>query len=408
MHFTLTLAWRNLWRHRRRTWITVSAVVFALWIITLSRSLQYGSYNAIESSAISLVEGDLQIASPTYFEDHTINQAFALSNLPTEALNSDKIVQWSPRIAGFGLVSSDASSAGAAIFGIVPEKEPDITRFAGNLVAGEPLNSDQPNQALIGKTLARQLELNIGDEFAVITQGYRNAMGAETFVVSGMISLGSPELDRGIAVLTLKGAQNLFVVEDAATQVAVKTHYFREAETVANELNRLLEGTKLTARSWQQIMPDLEQMVAWDNVSGAILLAFLILVVGFEILNTAMMSVVERRREFGILQAIGLNQQQLAGLLAIEFILKIVLSVGLGLFVSWLTLTLIKPYPLPLSQELKDAMSIWGELPNIYFSTELKVFLEPLISVTSICLLAIIYPVVLALKSDLVDAMRQG
>lgn len=405
----IKLAWRNLWRHRRRTLITMGAVVFAIFIITLSRSLQYGSYDALESSAIQMLEGDMQLAKVDYHEDRNINDAFPTAHIPHDLFaGHPEIEAWAPRISGFGLISSDTSSTGTAVFGIDPEKEAQVTRFSTKLKVGEPLSASDQGATLLGQSLAKQLDVGIGDEVVVITQGYRNAMGAEVYQIKGLVSLGSAEMDRAIMIINLADANNLFVTENAATQVAIKLTDFHRADQVAAELDSRLGDHNLDLHSWREIMPDLEQMIAWDNVSGAILLSFLIVVVGFEILNTATMSVVERRREFGILQAIGMKRGQLAKVLAAEFLLKVIMAVGLGILVSAIALAIIKPHPLPLSQELKDAMALWGEMPDIYFSTKPKVFLQPLISVGLVCLLAVGYPIALAVSKEPIDSMRQG
>ena len=143
-------------------------------------------------------------------------------------------------ITGFGLVSSDSSSAGALIVGIEPGRECEITQFVTLVKEGDRLAPGDDRRVLLGVTLARNLQVGVGDTVVVLTQGYRNQMGADTYLVKGTVGMGNAELERGLLIMPLHNAQELFSLYDGITQVVVSTTDFRKANSRAKRLMALL------------------------------------------------------------------------------------------------------------------------------------------------------------------------
>lgn len=407
----LKLAWRNVWRNRRRTLITMAAIVFAVFITALMRSLQYGTYDALEAYAVSLFTGELQIQRQGFEQERTLNYSMRDQPERWQMLvgSMPALHAYARRVNSFGLVSSDSSSTGAMIVGIEPASEAEVTTFstAEMLAAGEPLSPDDRLHVLLGKQLADNLGLRVGDSVVVITQGYRNQLGANLYHVKGLMRTGNVEFDRNLMVMTLDEAQELFSMPGRITEVVLKSSNFRRAGQYASMISTQLDGETFDVLTWRELLPELEQTIALDNIGGAIFLVFLLLVVGFEILNTTMMSFVERVREFGILQAIGLKPRQLGWLITLEAGIKITLALAIGFLLSYAVLAVMSHYPIPLSDELKEAMSEYGFITDMYFSVGGRVFLEPLLSIAVISFLSLLYPIRLATRLTPVEAMRR-
>ena len=405
----IKIAWRNIWRNRRRSLITMAAIVFAVLISGITRSLQYGTYDALESYAVRLLVGELQIQRAGFQDKQTLAYAF-----PEDVFDWDDLLQQYPylvtyakRITGFGLVGSEVTSAGAMILGVQPDREIQVTHFMKQLAAGEPLEPGDDRLVLLGKTLAKNLQVGIGDTVVVLTQGYHNELGADSYVVKGLVRSGNIDLDRALMVMPLHNAQELFFLGNRITQVVFLTRDFRRADGFARQMNLTSNGLDFVCLSWEKLMPELVQLIAWDNVSGAIFLVFLLIIVGFEILNTTLMAIMERVREFGILQAIGVKPRQLGLMLLLETGFKITMALMTGLLLTFVVIQIVKNYPIPLSGELKKMMEAWGFLTDFYFTSKPRVYLEPLIAVALISVLSILYPIRVATRLIPVEALRR-
>lgn len=410
MNVLLRLAWRNVWRNRRRSLITMSAVVFSVLIIALTRSLQYGSYDAMESQAVRLFMGEIQIQRAGFKEEQTFAYSLDGESSWRAALDGSTFVTAaSRRLTGFGLASSDESSAGALIVGVEPALESRVTDFSDRLQEGSALEPGVAGEALIGRVLANNLDVGVGDTVVVLTQGFQNQMGAELYAVRGLLKTGSLEMDRTVMVLTLEDAQLLFSMEDRFTEVVLGTTDFRRAGDYARRLEREIGDESVRVYDWDALMPEIRQMILLDNVSGAIFLAFLVILVGFEIFNTTTMSVLEREREFGVLQALGMRPGRIARLVAAELGVKLVISITVSMAACGLLLLYLEGHPIPLGEDLSRMYEEYGySIEELLFSTRPAVFFEPVVSVALIALFCGIYPVVKVLRLETVTALRRG
>ncbi|MFQ5752195.1 MAG: ABC transporter permease [bacterium] len=406
----IKLSWRNIWRNKRRSFLTIAAIAFAILIVAVTRSLQYGVYDTMESLAVRLYNGEIQIHRYGFQDEQTLTFFLVEDEQNWQSIlqNYPEIEAYSRRITSFGLVSSDSASSGALIVGIEPEKESEITRFASMVIKGKELKSGDDHMVLIGLTLAKNLQVDVSDTLVVLTQGYRNELGADSFVIKGLVRVGQSDLDRAMMIMLLHNAQELFSLTKGITQVVFRTTNFRKANYFAAFLNADLNNGRYEILSWEELMPELKQIIFIDNISGAIYLTFLLIVVGFEIFNTTMMSVVERTREFGILQAIGMKPNQISKLIFLESLLKILISIGVGMIISLVVISILSQHPIPLSKDIKEAYSNYGfVLEDLKFSGKVRVYFEPIVSIAIIALLALFYPLFKTAKLTPMEAFRK-
>ncbi len=404
------LAWRNIWRNKRRSIITIAAIAFAMVIIAITRSLQYGTYDAMESMAVRLYNGEIQINREGYHEEQTLTYHLEQGEKEWSELLAavPQLTAFSRRITSFGLVSSDSASAGALIVGIEPEKEAKITQFSEMVRQGEKLRPGDDHQVLLGVNLAQNLQVGIGDTVVVLTQGYRNQLGADTYAVKGLLRAGQAELDRALMIMPLHNAQELFSLYDSFTQIVVRSTDFRRAPQLSQKLQSKFDNGAYEVLSWEELMPELKQIIIIDNVSGAIYLAFILIVVGIEIFNATMMSVVERTREFGILQAIGLKPRQVSGLIFLESTLRMILSLAAGFVLSLIVVSILSRMHIPLPADIVEAYASYGfVIEDLTFSDKLRVYLEPLIATGIIGFLAVLFPLYRTARLEVVDAFRK-
>ncbi len=405
----LTLAWRNIWRNRRRTWITIGAIMFALVIVAVMRSLQYGTYEASKSYSVRLYQGDIQVHRKGYQEEQTLDYSLQADEQDWQAM-VDTILgleAFTRRLVGFGLLSSETASTGGLIVGIEPKREREVSRFLERIYEGKTLIEGTEGEALMGFRLAENIEMTVGDTLAVLTQGLRGELGAELYRVRGLIQTWDPRIDRTMVVLTLSDAQWLFSAPDRVTHVVFRGDHFDQAQRYARILRAGLDPDRYEVLAWQDLMPELLQLITLDNVTDSLYLLFLLIIVGFEVYNTMMMSVLERMREFGVVQALGMRPGRLSQLVFWEAVLKVGVGVVGGYLVMGILAYFFGGMPIPIPPELAEASASYGfPIEEMRFSTAPCVFLEPVIALFFIVLLAIAYPVYRVRNIEVIEALR--
>ena len=396
----IKLAWRSVWRNRRRSIITMSAIGFAILLTTITRSLQFGMYDAVESHAIRSFNGDFHVQHPQFQKDRTLNRSIEANAADWEQwiVSHPNLIAFTQRITSGGLISTESpdgrqSSYAIMVIGVNPVRETEVTEFmeVEKVTKGQPLQVGLNNEILIGHRLAKNMKASVGDEVVILSQGYRNEMAVDLYRIRGILTSGAVEIDKSGVVMSLADAQELFSMQNRVTQVVFRTTDFRQTDDI---VQRIEPEDKLKILPWQTLIPDIEQMIALDNVGGAIMLVFIMVIVGFEIFNTTMMGILERRRELGVLQAIGMKPGQVTIMLLVESIMKICLALLISVLISALLLHFIADKPFSMGEEYDEVMrSTFGYEASMVFSPDLKVYAEPLIWITIISTLSLIYPI---------------
>ena len=403
------LAWRDIWRNRRRTFLTMGAILFAVVIISLANSVQFGTYDAMEKIIVRLATSDLQVQHRQFNEERMLEYSLAESSL-----NKDTLLAQYPwinaatrRLTGFGLVSSDSASTGALIVGVDPDTEPAVSKMVRVEPGGVDLASDDHRGVLLGTLLAKNLGLLTGDSVVVLTQGYHNVMGAEVYAVQGLVRTGTPQVDRTMMIMTLPAAQELFSMPGRYTELVLRTDQHGRAQAHAALIQESLQETDYAALPWQALMPDLDQMRRLDDASNYIFYAFLLLLIGFEVFNTTAMSMMERVREFGVMMAMGLKPGQVSGLVAMELVMKVFLGIAAGCLLSAVAIYFLADEPIALSQSMQDTYEQVGfVVDGIYFSRKLSVYVFPVVAVALLSAFSLLFPVFKMRRFSPVKALR--
>ena len=293
------------------------------------------------------------------------------------------------------------------IIGIEPDSERAISRFTSTVVEGRPLEGGDLGTVLLGEVLAKNLGIAVGDSVVLLTQGYRNVMGADLYAVKGLLRTGSPDLDRSMLVMTLSDAQFLFSMNGRFTELVVRTENFEKAASYADELLTDFAKDDYEVMTWRTMMPDLEQLRQLDSAGNYVFYFFLILLVGFEIFNTTLMTMMERVREFGVMMSIGMKPHQISLLVALQLFLKVIMALAAGVLATWVLVYFLSQNPIPLSAEMMELYEDWGFLvEGISFSAEPSIFVFPVVAVATASFLSMVYPVVRMHRFSPVGALR--
>lgn len=319
MLLDLKMAWRNIWRNPRRSLLTMSAIAFAAMFLVVMLSWQFGSYAAMINSSVKLRTGHLQVQESGYLEDREMRDAIKDPDRVAAAMASvSQITAHSLRANAFGLASSADRTYGAMVTGIQPEREARVSTIADLVRDGRYLLPSDTDAALVGRLLAVNLKIGVGDEVTLLGQGYDGSVAATVLTVRGIFSTGIDELDRNTIFMPLGYFQTVYAMGDRVHEAVAVCGALGDVPRAEAALKQKIRSGKLVVLDWKQLMPGLVQAIRMDLVSGLIFWVILVLVVAFSILNTFLMAIFERTREFGVMLALGTTPGRLMRLILFE------------------------------------------------------------------------------------------
>jgi lipoprotein-releasing system permease protein len=374
MKTNLKLAWRNLWRNKRRTLITTSSIVFSVFFACLMRSMQEGSYDSMIGNLVKFYSGYLQIQDTAYWEEKTLENSIDYDSVLNSKIERiEDILLISPRLESFALSAYKENSRPVFVIGINPEKENQIIKLVQKIIAGNFITSADEG-ALIAEGLARYLKIEVGDTLVMISQGYHGVSSAGKFAVRAIFKHPSPDFNNNMVFLSLAAAQNFYSAEGRYTSNVIMVEDHFKVKHVKKAIADLLPSNK-KVMTWDEMHPELMSMVEGDREGGYVMLWVLYGVIGFGIFGTVLMMVNERRREFGVINAIGMQKVRINLMLFFEIILLALLGVIGGLVLTTPAVCYFYNNPLPLTGDLAEAMGEYGMEPYMFFSIRPIIFI---------------------------------
>jgi len=404
---SLRMAWRNLWRHGRRTWLTVGAMIFSNTLLVFAISLQFGSYDMMIDNSLQAFSGHLQLQHPRYLDEpkmrYTVPDVADSTDNLRDKLGLNSI---SARAAGFALASSDERSYGIQIFGVDAKHEPLVSTLPGLIRQGRYLVPGASAEIVIGSVLARNLKVETGDELSFLGSGFDDSFAAAVVRVVGIFESGITDLDRSVAQVNLGYFQDIFAMQQRGHAIVIRAPHIDAVEQLQMQLATLIDDESgIALRHWDDLQPGLKQAIQADMTSAWFMYIVLIVLVAFSVLNTQLMSVLERTREFGTMMALGLKPSQLARLVILETGmmtgLGLLLGVILGAVITWYISQVGFSYP------GMAEMAVKFNLPERLYPaiSFISLFLGPGI-VAFASLLASIYPALRLNRLLPIEAMR--
>ncbi|MGB5689768.1 MAG: FtsX-like permease family protein [Woeseiaceae bacterium] len=318
MNIVLRLAWRNLWRHARRTWLTIGAMVFSNTLLVFMISFQFSMYGLMIDNTLQVFSGHLQVQAPGYKDDQKMRQVVPdvqrLADRLRHELDSDSIAA---RGWAFGLASSDERSYGIGIYGVEPGYETRVSNIPGLVKDGEYLERSDAMEIVIGTMLARNLRVGVGDELTLLGSGLDGSFAAAVVTIVGVFDSGVKEIDRNIAEMPLAAFQDMFYMDGAGHQVVILASTLDEVPLLEQRVAATLPDG-LVVHDWNALQPGLKQAIQADMSSAFFMYGILVILVAFSVLNTQLMSVLERTHEFGVVMALGMKPGRLGRLIMLE------------------------------------------------------------------------------------------
>ncbi|MEN8202802.1 MAG: FtsX-like permease family protein [Bacteroidota bacterium] len=467
----LKLAWRNLWRNRRRTMITSASVLFAVFFALLFRSLQLGSYDHMFRNAIESYTGYIQVQHKDFWDEKIVDNTFAYDVQQEQEFLADKnTVAAIPRFESFALASNGPQTKGVLVMGVDPEKEVHLSRVLDKMVKYRlspesiekilqdpgipdkvkelaPLfensayttasrlqldlgikDADAPGLmptienhtkfdngiihmgepgVWVGDKLSQYLQLGMGDTIVLISQGYHATTAAGKYEIKGIVKLPLPDLDNKIVYLPLDICQGLYNAEGMLTSLALAVDDNQDksiAETVSRLGTLVSENQKVM--EWREMNEVMVSQMDADEKSGMIMIGILYLVIAFGVFGTVLMLTSERKREFGVLVAIGMQKRKLASIMTLEMLLIGLLGILAGAAIATVLILYGVDHPLIFKGEMALMFEEYGMEPKMVFWSIDTYYIWQIVIVGLMVLLAIGYPLRKIFGMKVVNALR--
>lgn len=396
----LRMAWRNVWRNRRRTLVTVAATTLAFTVMILYSSMVQGYLRTMESNLLDLELGDVQVHAPDYEDDPSLYSSIQDSDALLARFD-DAGFPATARLLGFGLGASDESSSGVQIQGVDPARDARVSLVNQRVREGEWLDPADPYGVVVGAQLARTLVVKPGDEIILLSQATDGSTANDLFTVRGVLSAVGEGVDRAGVFMTDQAFRTFFVFPEGAHEIILRRPEGMDEDAFAARVRELAPGERV--QTWKELQPTLASLL--QSARGIMFIVFMVVYVaiGILILNAMLMAVFERIREFGVLKAIGYAPSQVLLVIFGECAVQTLLSVLAGLALALPGLWYLSRVGVDMGK--LGGMAVMGVVVDPIWRgvVNSSVIVGPLFTLLFIVAVAAVYP---AAKAALISPIR--
>ncbi len=476
----IKIAWRNIWRNRKRSIITMSSIFFAVFLAIIMRSFQLGSYDGMINTIVEKYSGHIQIENPDNPEDPSIDNCIEYSDEIINKISKLKNVKIvAPKLSSFSYAYFSQQGSFSLTVGINPEIENKMSGLKSQIakyylseevvsklcsqniskkiktalkenknkyfsnkkqlsynlglesvdlkhkylpmiekatVIGGKYLTKNDDGVLIGSSLANHMNIKVGDTLTLTGLGYHGTSAAGLFPVRGIVKAPNPKLDAMIIYTSLKNAEEYFSTYE---QTETDTSFFitsyavnlfnkddKSISKTKNKIINLLDNKKFLVRDWKSANKTLANQIKSDNESGKMMIALLYIVIAFGIFGTILMMIAERKREMGVMVAVGMKKTKLAIIISIEMFFISLIGLFFGMLVSAPIVALGNIYPIQLKGEMAEMMANYGMEPVMPMAWFDMYYLNQVFIVTIIVAVVMIYPIFIIKRLNIIEALR--
>jgi ABC-type lipoprotein release transport system permease subunit len=358
------MAWRNLWRHRTRTLIMTTAVAFSYGLCLFSMGMGDDGHQQMLDEAAQGAGGDILVHAAGYWESKSSDLVIGDGEKTLSTVEAVPGVRAAiPRMIINGLVSSSAGNRILFLQGIDPERELALRDLSEDVKAGNYLDvSDRDDPILLGSVIVEKLELELGDRVVLTATQPDGEVTRALFHLTGVIETGLADVDEMMGITTLVAAQKAVGAQGMLTQIGIISDPSLPSDSVAGLIraSAQVDGQGLEVLTWQEAIPEMVGFIEVDDAFLYIYLVVIFAIVAFAIANTFLMAVMERVREFGLLNALGLRGRGVAGLLLTETLLMTALAMSIGFVLGLCGHLAASHWGIPVASWGVDSMEVSG------------------------------------------------
>ena len=404
----LKIAWRNIYRNKKRSLITITSIFAALFLIILMRALQFGFYDKLIETVVESYAGYVEVHADGFWDNQNLDNSMEVDQRLINDIKSvegvDNIVQ---RLQTFSLISMGNKTKGGVINGINISDEQKITDWNKKMISGT--FKIGKNEIIIGKGIAEYFDIKENDTLILYGQGYRGMMAAGKYPVKGVIDLKNPDLNKLGVFMNIETARNYVSSDEISTHIIVDKKQYYDEEKIANDLTQVL-SKDYEIMTWKETLPEIEQTITADNAGGLIMAFILYIIVVFGMFGTVLMMTEERKYEFGVLISLGMSRARLFGIIFIETIILSMIGVFIAIIITYPITFYYNLNPIDMAilmgEGADQMMEEMGFSPIAPMSIEWDIPLTHALVIFISSLLISIYPAIKISKLNPVKSMK--
>ena len=402
------IAWRNIYRNKKRSLITITSVFAALLLIILMRALQFGFYDKLIETVVESYAGYVEIHADGFWDNQSLDNSMQVDQQLLDDIQSvegvENIVQ---RLQTFSLISVGEKTKGGVINGINLSEEQKITDWNKKMVSGSFDLSD--NEIIIAKGIAEFFDISENDTLILYGQGYRGMMAAGKYPVKGVIDLKNPDLNKIGLFMTMESVRNYVSSDEISTHIIIDKEKYYNEDKIVEDLGLILSDD-YEVMTWKETLPEIEQTITADSAGGLIMAFILYVIVVFGMFGTVLMMTEERKYEFGVLISIGMSRIRLFGIILVETIILSMVGVVLAVMVTYPISIYYNINPIDMALLMGDGanqmIEEMGFSPMIPMSISWDIPLSHSLVIFIFSLLISIYPAIKISKLNPVKSMK--
>lgn len=401
----LSLAWRNVWRNKTRSFIIMISVAIGLFAGILVLGIYKGMMQARVRTVIDTEVAHLQIHHPAFKDDYV--PGFVIDNsLVEQTLRKKAYVKaFAVRTVTQGMLSTPTASAGVQIYGVSMASEEAVSRLGNKIHEGDSLIKNKRSSVLIGEKLADKMKLKVGSKLVLTFTDIESNIVSGAFRITGIYKTNNTPLDERNVYVNRAALDYYLGIENSSHEVAVILLHDDLIETAKNDLVKEFPDYRIEI--WKENSPETDLMVSTIDQYTGIIIMIIMIALAFGIINTMLMSVLERTREIGMLTALGMNRARVFLLILTETVFLTTVGVPVGLVASWFTINLLGNSGIDISSFSGAAMSGFGFSSMIYPEFPIESLQMVMTIVIGTALVSSIFPSMKAIKLQPADALRQ-
>ncbi len=400
----LKIAFRNTLRQKRRTILTALAMVVGFTLLSLTIGLSDGAYGNIIAMFTRNRIGHIQVHRKGYLDKPSLYKTIDNASAVGETIQSTAGVEaWTPRVYGAGLGSVGEKSTIVQIIGVDVARETEATRFDKKVIEGSTLGEIPSHEAVIGKDLAKIVFATVGSEIVIVSQGADGSIANDLYKIVGIAESGDDITDRVACYLHIEDAQELLVLEERVHEIVVIVSNINQVDKITSAIETHLNDSTLDVAPWQVVAKSFYRAMRTDQQGDAISRLVIMLIVAIGVLNTVLMSVLERTREYGVLKAVGTKPVQIFWLVICEVVIIALGSICVGTLLGILVNYLLSIYGITYPEEITYGGM---KLKTLYAEVNVRCLVIPAITVMLSAAIVSLFPAIKAARILPAKAMR--
>lgn len=402
------IAWRNIYRNKKRSLITITSIFAALFLIIFMRALQFGFYDNLIKTVVESYAGYVEVHAKGFWDNQNLENSMVVDNELIKNIESVNGVENTvERLQSFSLISTGEKTRGGVINGVVIEDEQKITDWNKNIIDGS--FQLERNEIIIAKGIAEYFDLQIGDSLILYGQGYRGMMAAGKYPVKGIIDLKNPNLNKLGIFMTLESARDYVSSDNISTHIIIDKRQYYSEDKILNDLESIL-SSEYEVMTWKETLPEIEQTITADSAGGLIMAFILYIIVVFGMFGTVLMMTEERKYEFGVLISIGMSRIRLFSIILVETVILSMIGVVLAILVTYPISYYFYLNPINIVTLMGEGADVmieeFGFDPVVPFSISLDIPFSHALIIFTFSLLISVYPAIRIFRLNPVKSMK--